>query len=292
MAPTATGACSVANTNCPLLAAHGRLGRHGVAHFADHDHVGALPQHSSEQLPVVGTVQLVDLRLQQPVDGILDRIFDRMNLSPAVVQVLQAGVERGGLAGAGRSGDQDQPAGALQPAHQHAQLWMGQTERFQREQFAVSNQDSHGHALAVQRGHGIEPQVDRRTALAMPHPAAALRFAPLVVFQPGRGANVKHAAGALLARHTGDFFHDAELAHGDSHLALAAGQKQVAGADSHGVVDQQGHRQFGREPFELRAFQRFRRIDLFEVNRHAAPRRPRAAPLLRSPPGSTPAPSA
>ena len=51
IAPAAVGACSVANTRCPLLAARTAVcAVIDVANFADHDHVGRLPQHASQQL--------------------------------------------------------------------------------------------------------------------------------------------------------------------------------------------------------------------------------------------------
>jgi hypothetical protein len=85
-----------------------------VAHFADQDHVGVLPQRRLERLGegerVDADLALVDdapLVADEELDGILDR-HDVASL--VGVDVVDHGGERGALAGAGGPGDEDEPA--------------------------------------------------------------------------------------------------------------------------------------------------------------------------------------
>ena len=48
----------------------------------------------------------IDLRLRDAVEFVLDRIFDRHDVQPERIDARQRGVQRGGLARAGRTGDQ------------------------------------------------------------------------------------------------------------------------------------------------------------------------------------------
>ena len=66
--PWAPVVCSVPNTTWPVSAARdGRLDRFQIAHFADQDHVGVLPQGAAERFGEAGHVDadfaLVDRRL-------------------------------------------------------------------------------------------------------------------------------------------------------------------------------------------------------------------------------------
>ena len=98
-APAALGAWIVERTETPLFAAHAAVcGDLLVADLADHRHVRRLPQHAAQDLVRAEVDRRVDLRLAQPVDGVLDRVLDRVDLALAVVQVRQRRVERDGLA--------------------------------------------------------------------------------------------------------------------------------------------------------------------------------------------------
>ena len=92
----------------------GRLDRFQVAHFADQDHVGVLPQGAANRLGEAGDVDadfaLVDRRLLVVVIE-LDRVFDRDDVViDVVVDVVDHRRQRGRLARTGRTGHQDQPA--------------------------------------------------------------------------------------------------------------------------------------------------------------------------------------
>ena len=86
-----------------------------VAHLADHDDVGVLPQHVGQRLAERRDVG-VDLLLHDDaalvVVDVLDRVLDGHDLGPAVaVDQVDDVVERGRLAVAGRAGDEDQAVG-------------------------------------------------------------------------------------------------------------------------------------------------------------------------------------
>ena len=92
---------------------HGDLGRFQVADLADQDHVRVLPQ-DGPQAGGEGDVDVgVDRALDDAVDVVLDRVFGGDDLVGDVVQLVEGGVERGGLAGAGRAGDQDDAVGLV-----------------------------------------------------------------------------------------------------------------------------------------------------------------------------------
>ena len=70
------------------------LGRNLVANLADHHDVGGLPQHVAEQDRKIKLVIRPDLGLVETGHFIFDRVFDRVDLAIAVVEIVQAGVER------------------------------------------------------------------------------------------------------------------------------------------------------------------------------------------------------
>ena len=69
--------CSVLNTRWPVKRGlDGHVGRLAVADFADHHHVGIVPQHAPQGLAEADLVGRVDLDLGHARDVVLDRVFD------------------------------------------------------------------------------------------------------------------------------------------------------------------------------------------------------------------------
>ena len=132
--------------------------RLGVAHLADEDHVGVLAQHPAHGRGVVDGVgadlPLVDDRLLVGVQH-LDRVLDRHDVDGlGLVDVVDHGGDRRGLARAGRTGDQHHAAVLLgQPAHHR-----GQAERLERR---------------GARQHPPEDEADRAALAEHVHPEAA-----------------------------------------------------------------------------------------------------------------------
>ena len=107
--------CSVANTRWPVSAAVSAVDdRLEVAHLADEDHVRVLTQRGlqaeREALRVGAQLALVDDAVLVLVEE-LDRVLDGHDVLVALLvdQVEHRG-ERGGLAGAGRAGDEHEAA--------------------------------------------------------------------------------------------------------------------------------------------------------------------------------------
>ena len=99
------------------------LHRLAVADFADHDEIGRLAQRVRERPRVVESVDvqlaLVDHALLVP-EQIFDRVFDRQDVTGAVrVAVIDHRRQRRRLAGAGGTGDHDEPALLHDEVEQH-----------------------------------------------------------------------------------------------------------------------------------------------------------------------------
>ncbi len=77
-----------------------------IADFADHHHVGVLPQDGAQSSGKGEVDAGVDLRLADAGQVVLDRVFHRHDAGGAGIESAQRRVQRGGLAAAGRAGDQ------------------------------------------------------------------------------------------------------------------------------------------------------------------------------------------
>ena len=90
---------------------HGDFGRLQVADLADQDLVRVLPQDRPQALGERVADRRVDGHLHDAVDVVLDRVLGGDQLVLDRVQLVQRAVERGRLAGAGRTGDQHDAVG-------------------------------------------------------------------------------------------------------------------------------------------------------------------------------------
>src|SRR5690349_21137726 len=79
-----------------------------VANFADHDDVRVLTQDGAQGVSESKPNFLFDGNLIDAWDLELNRIFNGNDVENWVVQFIESGIKRGGLAGTGRSGDEDQ----------------------------------------------------------------------------------------------------------------------------------------------------------------------------------------
>ena len=156
----------------------GDFGRLGVADFADHDDVRVLAQDGAQRVGEGEADFLFDRHLVDAGDLELDRVFDGDDVVNRVVEFVERGIERGGLAGAGRAGDENQ---AVRRVH-------GGFELLERVRVQAELVDAGGeigfvqHAqhdlLAVHRGHDGNAQVVVLAADADAH-APVLRQAAL-----------------------------------------------------------------------------------------------------------------
>ena len=177
-APMAVVVWSVDSTR---WARHRRLGRDlggvAVADFSHHDHVGILAQDGPQPAGKAQVGARVDLHLADAVQRILDRVLDRHDVARPVVEPLEGGVKRGGLARTCGPRHQHHPAGTRQQA---------------REDLGVAR----AHAQAVQPQPGLvavqkaQRPPARRTARGWWTPARRPRGGPPAATpgRPGAGA--------------------------------------------------------------------------------------------------------
>ena len=90
------------------------LGRVLVAHLTDHDDVGVATQDRSEAGREREPRLRVDLHLVDACQPVFHRVLDRDDVLVRRVEDIESGVQRGGLAGSGRTGDQDGPVRLLE----------------------------------------------------------------------------------------------------------------------------------------------------------------------------------
>jgi hypothetical protein len=88
--------------------ANRKLRRLGVAGLADQNHIGILAEQRPQRGGKGEADLFADLRLPDAGELVFDRVFQRVDRAVAVVQQVQRGMERGGLARTGRSGEVDE----------------------------------------------------------------------------------------------------------------------------------------------------------------------------------------
>ena len=92
-----------------------------VADFADENLVGIVTQNGAQAAGEGEALFLVDGNLRDAANLVLDRIFDGDDLVFVALDLVERGVERRGLAGAGGAGDQHHAVGLANIAAEAAQ---------------------------------------------------------------------------------------------------------------------------------------------------------------------------
>ena len=179
---------------------------------------------------------LLHLHLVDPRQAVLDRVLDGDDLVLGRVDLLQRGVQRGGLAAAGGPGHQDHPAGpvddiahARQNPGRHAQAVQGQQPGALIEQ-------AHHHRLAVLHRHGRDAHVDLGVA-HLDVEAAVLRQALLGDVQPGHQLQAQHQRRGDLGIGLGLHVQHAVDAEADDQPGLLRLDVDVGGAHAHRVLE-------------------------------------------------------
>ena len=108
-------------------------GRFLVAHFPDHDPVGVLAQEGTQDAREIQADAFVDGNLDDAVNVVLDGVLGGEELGVDRVDAAQGGVERGGLAGTGRAGDDEDAIGFLDRLGDVGVDGIGQAEVFEGE---------------------------------------------------------------------------------------------------------------------------------------------------------------
>ncbi len=87
----------------------GDIRRLVIANFTDHDDVRILAQDGTEGAGEIEADVALHRHLVDAGELVLDGVLDGDDVVFRAVQLLEDGIERGRLAGAGRAGDEDHP---------------------------------------------------------------------------------------------------------------------------------------------------------------------------------------
>ncbi len=157
---------------------HGDLRGLEVADFADHHHVRVLAQDRAQPARERHLDARVDLRLADAVDVVLDRVLDRHDVARAVVDAIERGIERRRLAGAGRTGDEQDAVRLVDQLVDVPLRGRIHAQRVEVEPARLLVEQAQHDALAVPGRNGRHAHVDRATGDAE-RDAAVLRQALL-----------------------------------------------------------------------------------------------------------------
>ena len=119
----------------------------------------------------------LDLKLHDARQLILDGIFNGDDLDGFFVQCVQTGVQRGGLAASGRSGEEDDAVRLLHQGAQDLEVIRQKPQVFQRDEH-LHGQDADDHILPVEARDDRDAQIDL-LVLDFDDRPAILREAPL-----------------------------------------------------------------------------------------------------------------
>src|ERR1035437_3240098 len=206
-----------------------------IADFADHDLVGIVAQYGAQAAREGEALLLIHRDLGNALDLVFDGVFDGDDLVFVVLDLAERGVERGGLAASGGSGDQHHAVGLRDVAAELDQVGIAEAHHVEREFVELL---AHGflvqHAqygvLTVDGGHDGDAEIDQAVLIAhaeapvlrdalfgdieFAHHLDARDDGALPVLGDGRHGIVKHAIDAVL----------------DGHFLIARFDVNIAGA--------------------------------------------------------------
>ncbi len=137
----------------------GDLHRFQVTDLTDHHHVRVLTQ-DGPQPPGEGHVDLgIDLGLADAVQIVFDRVFHGEDVAAAVVQPHQRRVQSGGLARAGRAGDQYYAVGAADDPLHGVVVFSTHAQLAQLQPPGLLVQQAQHHPLAMPGWQGGNPHI-------------------------------------------------------------------------------------------------------------------------------------
>src|SRR5690606_26123404 len=211
-----------------------------VAHFADHDDVRILAHDAAQR---VGEVQ-PDLRpgldLVDALDLVFDRVLDGDDLDVRRVEPAQRGVQRGGLAGAGRAGHQQDAVRLLQHLLEARHERLAETEPGEIQHHRLAIEQAHHHRFAVRGRHGADAQV-QLLALHPHDDAAVLWQAALGDVELGHDLDPADHRGGEVLRRAFAFLQHAVDAIAHLQPVLERFDVDVGGAQLDRALDDQVH---------------------------------------------------
>ena len=179
---------------------HGDLRGLAVAHFPDHDDVRILAQDRAQGVGEGQPDLRMHLDLVDSLQLVFDRVLDVDDLLGRGIELGQRRIQGGGLARAGRSGHQHDAVRPRQQRVEFRQRVGFEAHLLEAEADAGAIQHAHHHALAVNRRHCGDPQVEL-AALDPGLDAAVLRQAALGDVEMGQQFHPGAHRGAMLGRH-------------------------------------------------------------------------------------------
>ena len=135
-----------------------------VADFADHDDVRVLPQNGTQGVGERQADFLLGRHLIDARDLKFHRVFHRDDVVFGIVEFVQRGIKRGGLAGAGGAGNQDQTVRRVHGGFEPAEGVLIQAEFVQACREVGFVQDTQHAFLAMDRWHERDAQIDVASA--------------------------------------------------------------------------------------------------------------------------------
>ncbi len=135
------------------------FGRLRVAHFAHQNDIGRLPQHGPNDASEVQPNGVLDFHLVDTRQIIFHRVLRRDDLAVWRVHFVQCRVERGGLAGTGRPGHQENPVGPFDQVVKRLEIGLRQPQLADADLDVVLVQQPHHARLAMVGGQHAHPQI-------------------------------------------------------------------------------------------------------------------------------------
>ena len=214
------------------------LGRLGVAHLADEDHVGGLPQHRPDDAGEVEADLVLDLHLVDAGEVVLDRVLGGDDLRVGAVELVERRVERGRLARAGRARHEDDAVGPADQVLELAEFVLGEPELADADADVVLVEDPHHHRLAVVGRQHADAEVVV-FAVGGELDAAVLRAAALGDVELGEDLDAGEHRPQETARGIVALDEPAVDAVADPHAVFERLDVDVAGPELHRLDDDQ-----------------------------------------------------
>src|SRR2546425_5163727 len=216
----------------------GDFDRLQVADLADEDHVGVLPDDVSES----GGKGQPDLRLHwnlvHAFQLVLDGVFDGDDLAVGRVDLLERGVERGRLAGAGGTGYQQDAVGPLDERLEVLERVGPEAELLQRQEDTGAIEESHDDRFAVHGRNRGDSDVDA-PAMQRDPDTAVLRQPPLADVHLGHQLDPRGDRVTQTARRRLLIEQDAVDPIADAQRVLERLDVDVGRLGGDGVLDEQ-----------------------------------------------------
>ena len=224
----------------------GRLGSLQIADFADHDHVRILAQEGfqgrSEGQPHLG----IDVHLVDAGHVDFDRVFAGRDVAVFGVQDIDAGIERHGLAAAGRTRDEDHAVGFGQRIQIKLALEVFVTEHLDAELRRGRVEDTQHDLLAKQRRAGVDAKIDGAVFRQPQLDAPVLRHATFGDIQPRHDLETRRDLVGQCERRRSHLLQHAVEAGTHPVVLLVGLEMDVRGAAldriEHDLVDEAHHR--------------------------------------------------